>query len=118
MQSELQKSNQFKKLYFSFVMNNENLVREDDRSGKRLRIPKEGIEQMLEKVKDLQQLRERQDVLQKQMQKSQSLTAMQNTVSEVFRHETDLQLQNAFRKTHRVTGAPSIATLSSQVLTA
>ena len=116
MESELEKSRQFKKLYLSFVMDSENLVRNNG-AGKKLHIPKEGIEQMLGKVKDLQKLRERQALLQKQLLQSQSAAEMHGTVSGVFRHEANLHLQNAFRKDHRVTGAPSIATLSSQALT-
>ena len=118
MESELEESRQFKKLYLSFVMDSENLVRDNQNNGERLYIPKEGIEQMLEKVKDLKLLRERQAMLQKQLLKSQSVADLHNCASGVFQHETDVQLQNAFRKDHSVAGAPSIATLSSQALTA
>ena len=118
MESELEESRQFKKLYLSFVMESENLVPDSKNSGERLCIPKERIEQILGQVKNLKTLRERQATLQKQLLQSQPVTESNSGVSGVFRYETDLQLQNAFRKDHRVAGAPSIATLSSQALTA
>ena len=118
MESELEESRQFKKLYLSFVMDSENLVPDSTNSGERLHLPRERIEQILGQVKNLKTLRERQATLQKQLLKNQPLTESHSGVSGVFRYETDLQLQNAFRKDHRVAGAPSIATLSSQALTA